>query len=295
MAGSTGVTGSGMEDRIVMITGANSGIGKETAAALARKGATVIMVCRSRERGQAALDEIVESSGNRRLELMTADLALPGSVRELARAYRDRHDRLHVLINNAGVINGRQERTDEGIDRTIAVNHLGPFLLTHLLRDAIVASAPSRIINISSEAHRRRVRRNDLLMEKDIPRRSYAAASYATSKLANLLFTYELARRLEGSGVTVNALHPGWARSNMGRSKDSWRVRFFCGLSNLWAKCCVDAAETSVYLASSPVGGRVSGRYFIDSRETRSSRLSYDQSLQKRLWDGSERLLHLAM
>jgi NAD(P)-dependent dehydrogenase (short-subunit alcohol dehydrogenase family) len=294
MEGNPSVTGGVMEERICMVTGANSGIGKETAAALARMGATVVMVCRSRERGQAALNEIAAGAGNGGVELMTADLASPGSVRELVRAYCERHDRLHVLINNAGVINGRQERTEEGIDRTMAVNHLGPFLLTHLLRDVIVASAPARIINVSSEAHRRRVRPDDLLLEKDIRQRSYWAVSYATSKLANLLFTYELARRLEGSGVAVNALHPGWARSSMGRSKDSWPARFFCALSNLWAKCCIDAAATSVYLASSPEGGRVTGRYFIDSREARSSRRSYDRDLQKRLWEGSERLLHLA-
>lgn len=288
------MTSGGMEGRICLITGANSGIGKETAAALASLGATVVMACRSRERGQAVLDEIATATGNDRIELLTVDLASPASIREMANAYLDRHDRLHVLINNAGVINGRQERTDEGIDRTVAVNHLGPFLLTLLLMDVIVASAPSRIINVSSEAHRHRVRSDDLLMEKDARRRNYGAVSYATSKLDNLLFTYELARRLEGRGVSVNALHPGWARSNMGRTEDSWTVRAFCALSNLWAKGCVDAAATSVYLASSAEGGAVSGKYFIAGREVKSSRLSTDRELQKELWDRSERLLHLA-
>ncbi len=284
------MTPGNMEGRTCLITGASSGIGKETAAALATLGATVVMACRDRERGQAALDEIAAGAGNDRVELLTVDLASSASIREMAKAYLDRHDRLHVLINNAGAINGRQERTDEGIDRTVAVNHLGPFLLTLLLKDVIVASAPSRIINVSSEAHRRRVRPDDLLMEKDVRPRNYGAVSYATSKLDNLLFTYELARRLDGLGVSVNALHPGWARSNMGRTKDSWTVRAFCALSNLWAKRCVDAAATSVYLASSAEGGAVSGKYFIDCREVLSSRLSADRDLQKELWDRSERL-----
>ncbi len=195
-----------LSEKIIMVTGANSGIGKEAVLQLAERGARVVMVCRNRERGEPALAEIKAKSGNDTLELMTADFESQQQIRDLADEYKRTHDRLDVLVNNAGLYLSKRHETEDGIEATWAVNHLAPFLLTNLLLDVIKGSAPARIVTVASDAHRAGTLDFDDLEMKEKYR---WIAAYAQSKLANVLFTYELARRLEGSGVTATCMHPG--------------------------------------------------------------------------------------
>ena len=202
-----------MTGKTVLVTGANNGIGKETAVALAAMGASVVMTSRDRAKGEAARSEAVERSGNENVELMIADFASLDSIRKLASDFKASHPRLDVLVNNAGAYNARRSETSDGFETTFGVNHLGYFLLTNLLLDTLKASAPSRIVNVSSRAHLRSTMDFDDLNSE----RGYSGMTvYGRSKLANVLFTYELARRLEGSGVTANALHPGVVRTGFG-------------------------------------------------------------------------------
>jgi NAD(P)-dependent dehydrogenase (short-subunit alcohol dehydrogenase family) len=274
-----------MSGKVCVVTGANSGIGKETAEGLARMGATVVMVCRDPERGRAALESIKARSGNQSIELMICDFASLAQIRKLAEEFKQKHDRLDVLVNNAGLVLTRRTVTEDGLETTFAVNHLGYFLLTNLLLDMIKRSAPSRIVNVASTAHHSgTIDFNDLQGE-----RSYGAMrAYGQSKLANILFTYELARRLEGSGVSVNCLHPGVIGTNIFRS-----VPGLGAMAKLFLKSPKKGAETSIYLATSPEVAEVTGKYFDDKRAVRSSRESYDEAVAQRLWQLSEQLTGL--
>ena len=270
-----------MNGKICMITGANSGIGKSTALGLAKMGATILMVCRNTDKGKAAMDEIVKISGNESVDLMIADLSSQKSIRRLAQEFKERYKNLHALVNNAGLIIGKRSMTQDGIEATFALNHLAYFTLTDLLLDTLKDSAPSRIVNVSSEAHRRsNINFDDLGGEKRY--REYIA--YGQSKLANILFTYELARRLEGSGVSVNCLQPGFVRSNFGESS-SGLFRFGVRLAKPFSISPEKGAETPIYLASSPEVEGISGKYFIKKKETRSSEETYDEEAAKRLWE----------
>jgi retinol dehydrogenase 14 len=276
-----------MNGKIVLITGANSGIGKETALELAKLSATVIMVSRDQAMGKQAQNEIIESSGNKEVHLMIADLASLKEVRTLAEEFTRRYDRLHVLINNAGGINFTRSETKEGFETSFGVNHLAHFLLTKLLLNLLKASAPSRIINVSSMAHSfGKMDFSDLMFKK-----KYSALKvYSASKLANILFTYELARRLKGTGVTANALHPGLAKTRFGKSGSSGLK---VGLS-LLTPIMISAkkgALTTIYLASSPEVETVSGKYFVKCKPKASNKLSYDKDIAKQLWDISERFV----
>src|SRR5215203_1440131 len=205
--------GDGMDGKVCLITGATSGIGKATAMGLANMGASVVMVGRDRSRGEAALAEIKEGSANASVDLLLADLSSQEDIRRLADEFEEAHPRLDVLINNAGVIRSKRVATADGIEMTFAVNHLAHFLLTNLLLDLLKATAPSRIVNVSSGEQRNgTIDFDDLQAEKGYK----TAKAYGQSKLANVLFTYELARRLEGSGVSANRLHPGVVGTNLG-------------------------------------------------------------------------------
>jgi NAD(P)-dependent dehydrogenase (short-subunit alcohol dehydrogenase family) len=272
--------------KTVVVTGANSGIGLETARALASADAHVVMVCRSRERGGAALADVRESTGSDRVELMMCDMASLDSIRELAERFEATHDSLHVLVNNAGVMMGRRELSADGFEMTFAVNHLGYFATTGLLLNRLRASAPARVVTVSSVAHRFGLFDFDNLQGE---KRYFEFLAYGTSKLCNIAFAYELARRLEGSGVTSNCLHPGPVGSNFGSSGG----RVFRGLMNLGRRFLLtpeQGARTSVYLAASPEVSTVSGRYFVKSRPGRSSRASHNRDKQQRLWELSEEL-----
>ncbi len=280
-----------MQGNICLVTGATSGIGKETALGLAQMGATVVMVARDRERGEAARDKIRARSGNQHVDLLLADLSSQQSVRQLAGQFRQNYPALHVLVNNAGVFSLRRRTTIDGLELMFAVNYLAPFLLTNLLLDMLKASAPSRIVNVSSAAHEAGyLNMDDLQSEK-----SYRfMRPYGQSKLALLLFTYELARRLEGTGVTVNALHPGFVSTNIGQTGLRGIARSAAkSVTSLAGISPEEGAKTSIYLASSPDVAGSSGKYFVKSIPRRSAPISYDEALARRLWDESAKLVHL--
>jgi NAD(P)-dependent dehydrogenase (short-subunit alcohol dehydrogenase family) len=279
-----------MKGKVCIVTGSNSGIGKETALALAKMDATVVMVVRNRERGEKAKIEIVSRSGNKSVDLMVCDLSLMNSIRHFAEEFQDRYDRLNVLINNAGAVFSKREVTEEGFERTLAVNYLGPFLLTHQLLALLKSSTPSRVTNLSSGLHKSgKIDLDDLQSEK-----SYGGMKvYASAKLTVIMFIYELARRLEGSGVTANVVEPGFAATNLGRNSGSLRSSIMFKMVRPMQISARKAAETSVYMASSDEVKDVTGKCFTKMHETTSAPISYDQQLQKQLWDKTTEMLGL--
>lgn len=281
-----------MQDKICLITGANAGIGQQTALELAKMGATVVMVARDPQRGEAAQAAIAAASGNPRVDLLQADFAAPDAIRAMAASFAARYDRLDVLVNNAGVYLTGREETAEGLERTFAVNHLGYFMTTLLLWDSLVAAPSARIINLSSDAHRQAKLNFDDLQN----RHKYAGfRAYGQSKLANVLFTYELDRRRGDLPITVNAVHPGFVASNFGRNNRGIVGLVMTRLVPLFAKSVAEGAATSIYLASSPEVAGVSGRYFSDCRAVKSAPQSYDRAAAERLWAVSEELTGLRL
>ena len=279
--------GPPMAGRTCLVTGATSGIGKAIAAGLARQGADLVLVARDPARGEAAVAELQAATGSPRVELLLADLASQASIRQAAEAYRRGHDRLDVLVNNAGGYWATRHVTPDGLEWTFAVNHLAYFLLTSLLLDLLRASAPARVVNVTSSAQAfGDIRLDDLQFE----RRYQGQAAYNQSKLANVLFTYELARRLEGSGVTVNCGVPGVTRTNFGREDSGTVMRLLTPLGRPFMRSPEQGADTFVYLASSPAVEGVTGGYFARRRPRRSSKRSYDRELAGRLWRVSEEL-----
>jgi NAD(P)-dependent dehydrogenase (short-subunit alcohol dehydrogenase family) len=280
-----------MANRVCMVTGASSGIGKETAKKLAELGATVVMVCRNQKRGEKAMSEIRGACPNAPVELLLADFASLNAVRAVAKEFLDRHDSLHVLVNNAGGVHVMRSATADGFETTFQVDYLSHFLLTNLLLGLLKKSAPSRIINVSSASHYRgHLNFDDLQMMKGYG----VMKAYSQAKLAQVLFTYELSRRLEGTGVTVNCLHPGTVATNI------WKGSMgpFSSLGNISRLFLIspeEGAETPVYLASSPEVEGVTGKYYDHRREKRSSDESYDQSVAMRLWDESEKMTGLSV
>src|SRR3989442_755957 len=280
-----------MTDKVCIVTGATSGIGRVTALDLARRGAAVGLVCRDRGRGEEAVADLKRRTGNDAVDLFLADLSSQDAIRRVAAALLARYPAIHLLVNNAGVINLRHTTSVDGIETVFAVNHLAYFVLTLLLLERLKASAPARIVNVASDAHRfvRQINFDDLGYE-----RGYKTMRvYGQSKLANILFTYELARRLEGSGVTVNCLHPGTVATGLGRNNG----RIATLLTKLLApffRSPERGAATSIYLATSPEVEGVSGRYFADCREARSLPITHDVATARRLWDVSCRMTGIA-
>lgn len=285
------ISNTHMQGKICLVTGANSGIGKATALGLAQLGATVVMVCRHRAKGEAAQNEIRAKSGNNAVDLLLADLSSQQSIRQLVEVFKQRYSQLHVLINNAGVFNMTRHETVDGLEMTFAVNQLAPFLLTNLLLDVLKASAPARIVNVSSAAHEAGyIKLHDLQSEKHYrPMRTYGQ-----SKLALVLFSYELARRLEGTRVTVNCLHPGFVVTNIGQGNIPPLARTAIrSILSLFGVSPEEGARTSIYLASSPDLEGVTGKYFVRSIPKRSAQISYDESLQHQVWEASAKLVQL--
>jgi retinol dehydrogenase-14 len=279
-----------MAGRTVLVTGGSSGIGRATALGLAAMGAHVAITGRDRERTDAAAREI-RAAGGGHVDTFVADMSSQAEVRRLAGEVLQGLPRIDVLVNNVGGYWDTRHVTADGLERTCALNHLAPFLLTHLLLDRLRESAPARVVTVSSGAHTMgRIDFDDLGGE-----RSYSGMrAYSQSKLANILFTYELARRLGAGGVTANALHPGMVRTGFGAEDSGTLQRLFTPLMRPFMKSAAQGAATSIHLASSPELEGVTGCYFADGKRKRSSKRSYDEATAERLWQVSAVLVGLA-
>ncbi len=279
-----------MTGRVCVITGASSGIGKATALGLARMGATVLMHGHDRRRSEAALQEVRQKSGNPSIELLLADLSTRAGVQQLASELL-RQERLHVLVNNAGVVRMERTLTKDGLEMTFALNHLAYFELTIRLLGLLKASAPARIVNVSSSAHHGATIDFDNLQGE---RRYQGWSAYSRSKLANILFTYELARQLEATRVTANCLHPGTVATRLmsgSRNLLGRAFRFGTVVAAPFLLSAEQGAATPIYLSASPEVAAVSGRHFHRSVPVRSSEASYDGGTARLLWDRSEQLV----
>jgi len=275
-----------MDGKTCLITGATSGIGEEAALALAALGASVVVVARNRGRGEATLTRIKENCGCE-AGLLVHDLQSQRGVRELADDFLAKYERLDVLINNAGLTIGTRELTEDGLEMTFAVNHMAPFLLSHHLRERLESSSPSRIVTVASDAHRQgKMNFDDLNGGK----RFSGWSAYCQSKLANILFTRELAHRLEGSGVTANCLHPGVVATRFAGT-GPLLIRLFFLFARPFLISPARGAETIVYLASSPDVEGVSGRYFAKKRQARPTAAAVNREAAKRLWELSEAMV----
>lgn len=277
---------SGVEGRTCLVTGASSGIGLAAARALAARGASLILLCRSRERGRAAVTEVRRAVPGAEVELVLCDLASLEQVRRAAAQVLAGDRPLHVLLHNAGVFNLRRRVTEDGLEEMFAVNHLAPFLLTCLLLERVVASAPARIVVVASDAHRSATLEPDDL---NALRRWRPMWVYGRSKLANILFTRELARRLQGTGVTANALHPGVVATGIGSGNGRW-VSVLMTLARPFLRTPEQGAETAVHLCAAPELEGVTGRYYRDLREHAPAPAARSDPDAARLWDLSARL-----
>lgn len=277
-----------MTGKTVLVTGGTGGIGGATAAGLAGLGARVGIVGREQQRAEAAAEQIRAAGGQ--VDVFTADVASQRQVRRLAEQVLAAYPRLDVLVNNVGGYWATRHETEDGLERTFAVNHLAPFLLTNLLLDRLRASAPARIVSVSSGAQSMgRIDFDDLTGERGYN----GQRAYNQSKLANVLFTYELARRLEGTGVTATVLHPGVVRTSFGREDSGRWMRLMLPVVRPFMKTPQEGARTSIHLASAPEVEGVTGQYFARSRPKESSKASYDRAAAARLWEASTRLVGL--
>ena len=284
------MTTGDMRGRRCVITGATSGIGRASAVALARAGAELSLTCRDLERGESTRDEILRAAPNARVDLVQTDLSSQAEVRAAAASILADPRPIHVLLNNAGVTYLKHTATVDGIETSFAVNHLAYFLLTSLLLERIRGSAPARIVNVASAAHRfGTIAFDNLNHESDF---SWMKV-YGQSKLANLLFSFELARRLEGTGVSVNCLHPGGVRTRLGENNAPRVHRWLMWLGTPFLRSPEQGAATAVYLASSPDVGDESGGYFSSCKRVSTSKESRDPEIARRLWAVSEQMTGL--
>lgn len=275
-----------LSHKIIVITGANSGIGKAAAVALAKQGAQIVMLCRNKEKGEAARKDIIAASNNASVDLMIADVTNPASVSAFAVDFKSKYSRLDVLLNNAGGIFHERHTTPEGWEYTFALNHLGYFLVTHYLLESLRNAPKARIVNVSSEAHRFVMK---VPTEKDWQAERYHMWHvYGLSKLANIYFTKSLAKRLESEHITVNCLHPGVVRTNFGMV-DGGVISSVGKYLQFMMITPEKGAETSVYLASSPEVEKVTGQYFSKCRQRRPSPLARNEAAAEKLWQDTLR------
>lgn len=276
--------------KICLVTGANSGIGKEIAIGLAKSGAHVIMVCRDLDRAQAALEDIKIKSGSSSIDLLIADLSSQADIRSLAKIMYERYSALHILINNAGLVLSKRTLSADGIEMTLATNHLGPFLLTHLLLDLLEKSTPSRIINVSSAIQKwAKINLTDLQYENH---KYQFMKVYGQSKLLMNIITFEFAKRLEGTGVTINCIHPGAVKTSLG-SDNSHHIALKCidKLIKFFFITPKQAAKNILDLAISPEWESISGKYVVKGKAVLSNLVTYDRLLAKKIWGISERFV----
>jgi len=279
-----------VKGKICIVTGATSGIGRSTALGLARSGATLALVCRDPARAEAVVRAIRDETGSTAVEVFLADLASQAAIRRVADALLECHPRIHLLVNNAGVVNLQRRVTEDGIEEVFAVNHLAYFLLTHLLLPRLRESAPARIVNVASDAHKfvKGINFDDVGFSDGYK----SMRVYGHSKLANLLFTFELARRLDGVGVTANCVHPGAVATGLGKNNGTIANVLIRTLAPFF-RTPDKGAATTLHVATSPALEGVTGRYFANCRETRSSPASHDRDAAQRLWDLSANLTGL--
>jgi NAD(P)-dependent dehydrogenase (short-subunit alcohol dehydrogenase family) len=282
-------TENSMIGKICIVTGATSGIGYQTALELADRGAEVVLIGRNRERGAAALSNIQEKTGSEKLSMLLADLSSMAEVRRLAAEIKGKCEKINVLVNNAGGMFLQRRLSSDGLEMTFALNHLSYFLLTNLLLDCLKAAAPGRVVNVSSGSHLNAFIPFDDLQSEHGYR---GMRAYGQSKLGNVLFTYELARRLEGAGVTANVLHPGFVATKIGKN-NGVIARLATWLAQPIALRLDEGARTPVYLATSPEVADVTGKYFYMQREAPSSAASHDLESARRLWEISAELTDL--
>lgn len=274
-----------MTGKIAIVTGANSGMGLATTIELAKMGAHVIMACRSQSRGAAALQEAQQESNGSRIELMTLDLGDFDSIRAFASDFKAKYDRLDVLVNNAGVVALKRELTKDGYEAMLGVNHLGHFLLTNELLEHLQHARQGRVVNVSSGAHKVGKIHFD---DPNLSRGFNVAKGYAQSKLANILFTKELARRLQPTRVTVNALHPGAVSTSIGVNRDTGFGKAVHKLLRPFFLTPLEGARTAIHLATSPEVEHVTGEYYIKCKPAKISERAKDPKLASRLWEWSE-------
>ena len=278
-----------LQGKIILVTGATNGIGLEAAKALAAQGATIVGVGRNPQKCADAAVQIKAAAGNSAVEFLVGDLSRQSEVRRVAAEFKQKYARLDVLLNNAGAYFANRETNADGQEMTWALNHLNYFVLTNELLDVLKASAPARIVNVSSDAHRMI---KGLRLDDPEFKQSYSGwVAYGHSKLANVMFTYELARRLDGSGVTANVLHPGFVATGFGLNNGGLLNFGMRVIQKIGAKRPEQGAATSVYLASSPDVANINGQYFADSQATKSNEASYDVTAQQRLWALSEAMV----
>jgi NAD(P)-dependent dehydrogenase (short-subunit alcohol dehydrogenase family) len=279
-----------MGGRTVLVTGGTGGIGKATAIGLATMGARVGITGRDLARAERAAADSRAASGNPAVDAFAADMSSQAEVRRLAAAVLDAYPRLDVLVNNVGGFWAHRQPTADGLERTFALNHLASFLLTNLLLDRLKASAPARVVTVSSgEQARGRIEFNDLQGARDYS----AQRAYSQSKLANVMFTNELARRLQGTGVTANSLHPGVVRTNFGAEDQAGFFAIMGGMVRPFLKTPAEGAQTSIYLASSPDMEGVTGQFFADRKPKTANKIAYDTDMAARLWQVSAELVGL--
>jgi NAD(P)-dependent dehydrogenase (short-subunit alcohol dehydrogenase family) len=275
-----------MHGKTCIVTGASAGIGRAIAQGLAAHGAHVVLVCRSRARAEATQHAMRMATGSAAIDIALADLSSQAEIRRLAQELLQHYPRIHALINNAGVVHTSRTVTIDGLETVFAVNHLAYFLLTQLLLPRLVESTPARIVNVASDAHHW-----DTLDFADLQnhRRYRGLKVYGQSKLCNLLFTRELARRIAGTGVTVNSLHPGGVATGLGWNNGWWAV-LIAKVLKPFLRTVDQGADTAIYLTTAPEVATVSGRYFYNRREHRPSRAAQDDEAALRLWQISEQL-----
>ena len=278
-----------MQGKTVLVTGATNGIGFFAARELARMGAQTVIISRSAEKCADAAAQIIQETGNKQVEYIAADLSNKAGVKSAAETFMKNHSRLDVLLNNAGAMFMSRQESADGIEMTMALNHLNYFYMTHLLRDMLVATGKARVVNVSSGAHQAaRINFDDIQYKKGYT----GFGVYGQSKLMNLLFTYELARKMEGTSATANALHPGFVNTGFAKNNGGF-VKFAMGLLSPVQRKVSDGAATSIYLASSPEVENVSGKYFVDCKAVQSDPASYDLASAARLWQLSREMLGL--
>ena len=280
-----------LKNKLCMVTGANSGIGKATAMRLSSRGAYIVMVCRNEERAEQARNDIIDRTGNTGIDILYADFTHQFEIRKLAERFLRDYDQLDILVNNAGMLGSKRKETVDGVEKTFAVNHLGPFLLTNLLHEALVSAPAARVINVASEVHRLGARVFDFenlqLEEGYTPLKAYGV-----SKLCNIMFTWELARRTSNTGITTFSLHPGTVRSQLAEEASLlMKMAFFIGKP--FMRSPHKAAETPVYLATADEVLGKNGRYFKDKKELRPASPAYDENTTRRLWEISKELTEL--